>query len=114
MGPNPAPRKVLAPLDLLPFPRPREAHAPIACLDCSSPLTLHQPDPELADRLLGTCEGCKHWYLVDLVPGGSGGFLVGLPGREVVRELSREDPEDGISLMGGDSAEREAGPKGDG
>jgi hypothetical protein len=100
MEPNPAPRKVLAPLDLLPFPRPREAHAPIACLDCSSPLTLHQPDPELADRLLGTCEGCKHWYLVDLVPGRAGGFLVGLPGREVVRELSHADPDEGISLMG--------------
>jgi hypothetical protein len=100
MGPNPAPRRVLAPLDQLPFPRPRAAHAPIACPNCSSPLTLHQPDPELADRLLGTCERCKHWYLVDLVPGGSGGFLVGLPGREVVRELSREGPEDGISLMG--------------
>jgi hypothetical protein len=100
MGPNPAPRRVLAPLDLLPFPRPLEAHAPIACPNCSSPLTLHQLDAELPDRLVGTCEGCKHWYLVDLVPGRDAGVLVGLPGDEVVRALSREDPDEGISLMG--------------
>ncbi len=100
MGPNPAPRRVLAPLDLLPFPRPRQAHAPIACPNCSSPLTLHQPDPESPERLLGVCDGCKHWYLVDLPVGRADGVLVGLPDDEVVRALSREDPDEGISLMG--------------
>jgi hypothetical protein len=54
----------------------------------------------LADRLLGTCEACKHWYLVDLAAGRDAGFLVGLPGDDVVRSLSHPDPDEGISLMG--------------
>ncbi len=33
------------------------------CPQCESFLTLHQPDPELPDRLLATCEDCKSWYL---------------------------------------------------
>jgi hypothetical protein len=49
---------------------------------------------------LGVCEGCKRWYLVDLMPGRSDGVLVGLPGDEVVRALSRANPSEGISLMG--------------
>jgi hypothetical protein len=100
MRPDPAPRRVLAPLDLLPFPRLPEVAVGLACPHCSSSLTLHQPDPESPDRLLGICEGCKRWYLVDFAPDQAHGFLVGLPGAEVVRALSREDPEDGISLMG--------------
>jgi hypothetical protein len=26
-------------------------------------MTLHQPDPDLTERLLATCEECKAWYL---------------------------------------------------
>jgi hypothetical protein len=100
MGQNPTARRVLAPLDVLPFPGLLEARAAVPCLHCSSPLTLHQPDPESPDRLLGVCEGCKHWYLVDLLPGQAAGCLVGLPGDEVVRELAREDSDEGNSPMG--------------
>lgn len=99
-GQNPRARRVEATLDILPFPRLREDPAGTACLHCSSALTLHQPDPQSPDRLLGVCEGCHRWFLVDLVPGRPDGVLVGLPGEEVVRALSRPDPEDGISLMG--------------
>jgi hypothetical protein len=37
----------------------------VCCPQCQNPLTLHQPDEELADRLLATCEDCKSWYLTD-------------------------------------------------
>ena len=36
----------------------------IHCPRCQCPLVLHQPDPELADRLLATCDECKSWYLL--------------------------------------------------
>jgi hypothetical protein len=35
------------------------------CPVCDAPLTLHQPDPELPDRLLATCDDCKSWYVTD-------------------------------------------------
>jgi hypothetical protein len=37
----------------------------ICCPQCEQRLTLHQPDPELPDRLLATCDECKSWYLTD-------------------------------------------------
>jgi hypothetical protein len=37
----------------------------VCCPQCGMPLTLHQPDEELADRLLATCEGCKAWFLAN-------------------------------------------------
>ncbi len=33
------------------------------CPGCGAVLLLHQPDVELADRLLATCETCKSWFL---------------------------------------------------
>jgi hypothetical protein len=35
------------------------------CPQCEETLTLHQPDEELADRLLATCDSCKSWFLTD-------------------------------------------------
>jgi uncharacterized protein YbaR (Trm112 family) len=37
----------------------------VCCPQCESPLTLHQPDEELAERLLATCEDCKSWFLAN-------------------------------------------------
>jgi hypothetical protein len=37
----------------------------VCCPECENPLTLHQPDEELADRLLATCEVCKSWFLAN-------------------------------------------------
>src|SRR5689334_7442705 len=38
---------------------------PPVCRACGSDLILHQPDPEMPERLLGTCGGCKSWYLIE-------------------------------------------------
>jgi hypothetical protein len=43
------------------------AHA--HCRNCRSRLLLHQPDPHLPDRLLGTCDRCKSWYIIDAAAG---------------------------------------------
>jgi len=49
--------------------RPSDQVAPeslaICCPNCEYALTLHQPDPELPDRLLATCDDCKSWYLTN-------------------------------------------------
>jgi hypothetical protein len=37
----------------------------LRCPRCGYYLTFHQPDPELEDRLLATCEECKSWYLAN-------------------------------------------------
>jgi hypothetical protein len=37
----------------------------IHCPRCDSPLVLHQPDPDLADRLLATGDECKSWFLLE-------------------------------------------------
>jgi hypothetical protein len=51
---------------LAPFERVRfEVAAEILCAECQCPLDRHQPDPEQPDRLLGTCEDCGTWYLID-------------------------------------------------
>ena len=39
--------------------------APLVCRTCWSDLILHQPDPEMPERILGTCDECKTWYLFD-------------------------------------------------
>lgn len=35
------------------------------CPRCDSNLSLHQPDEDLPDRLLATCDFCKAWYWTD-------------------------------------------------
>ena len=37
----------------------------ITCPKCEYSLTLHQPDPELPNRLLAICDECKAWFLTD-------------------------------------------------
>jgi hypothetical protein len=39
------------------------------CPRCQAPLALHQPDAELPGRLLGACEACKAWALIDVEAG---------------------------------------------
>ena len=39
------------------------------CQACESTLRLHQPDTESPDRLLGTCDDCKSWFLIDVARG---------------------------------------------
>jgi uncharacterized protein YbaR (Trm112 family) len=35
-----------------------------SCPRCRENLFVHQPDPEMPERLLGTCEACKSWYVI--------------------------------------------------
>jgi len=98
-------KKVSADLDVLRFPaaveRPVRAH----CLNCSLPLSLSQPDLNSPERLLGVCEHCKHWFLIDLIPDLTEGILWRLPDIEVIRELSFENSAQGPSTK---SSERDA------
>jgi hypothetical protein len=51
--------------------------AAICCPQCENSLALHQPDPELPNRLLATCDDCKSWFLTD----SDGVTLVAIPNR---------------------------------
>jgi hypothetical protein len=42
-----------------------DTELPFSCPRCACVMTLHQPDPELANCLLAICEYCKAWYLTD-------------------------------------------------
>src|SRR5215831_3941629 len=56
--------------------------AGMACPRCHAYLSIHQPDQELPDRLLGTCEDCRSWFLIN----AASGVIVRLPSEE---ELER-------------------------
>jgi hypothetical protein len=43
------------------------------------PLEFHQPDPDLPDRMLGICQACKTWVLINL----------GSDGKPTMAELPR-------------------------
>ena len=63
---------------------------------------LHRGDDDFAagfrvpDRLIGACEGCKHWYLIDILPDVSGGTMLRLPDMQVIRNLSRRTRQPGF------------------
>ncbi len=63
---SPEPRTLLFPLAVS---RPwTDAEAPngTLCLVCGELLSLHQPEINSPERLLGTCDACGSWHLVDL------------------------------------------------
>jgi hypothetical protein len=37
----------------------------VCCPRCEYSLTIHQPDPDLPNRLLATCDECKSWFSTD-------------------------------------------------
>jgi hypothetical protein len=41
----------------------------IPCPGCRQFLAVHMPDPNLPERLLGTCAACKAWYVMDAAAG---------------------------------------------
>jgi hypothetical protein len=47
----------------------RDCFAEIPCPICLSNLSIHSPDPDLPDLLLGTCEDCRSWYVMDTSKG---------------------------------------------
>jgi hypothetical protein len=52
----------LAPLERIRF----ELVSDVLCARCHSPLERHQPHEEKPDRLLGTCDDCGAWFMIDL------------------------------------------------
>ena len=82
-------KKVSAPLEVLQFPAAIVSPTGPTCLNCSSPLSLSQPDVELSERLLGICEQCKHWFLIDMVPEQGEGTMVRLPEAQFIRSLAQ-------------------------
>ena len=49
------------------------------CLACDVYLELHQPDAQVPERLLGTCEACGRWYVIDRVSGTDESVMTLLP-----------------------------------
>jgi hypothetical protein len=41
----------------------------VECPGCHGHVAVHQPDVRLPDRLLGTCESCLAWFLIDAAAG---------------------------------------------
>lgn len=62
------------------------------CLGCGKALDVHQPDAEVPDRMLATCEGCKGWHLVEFTPGRPGALVVLLPDVSGLRPSSTPRP----------------------
>ena len=90
-------KKVAADLDVLRFPTAVDHPVTAHCLNCSLPLSLSQPDLDSPDRLLGVCEQCKHWFLIDLIAGQTEGLLWRLPDTELIQQLSFDNPSRGNS-----------------
>ena len=73
------PRRILASLDVIPFGQVPEDPAWLNCTLCREPLALNQPDTDSPEHLVGVCEGCRRWHLIQLEPDGDGAILVVLP-----------------------------------
>jgi hypothetical protein len=56
-------------LDLVHTSTDTELLAELECARCGATLWIHQPDEQLAARLLGTCPDCHAWYLIDAETG---------------------------------------------
>ena len=54
------------------------------CQNCHTGLVVHQPDPDLPGRLIGTCDECKAWFLIDAAEG----VIVPLPCEELLGQAS--------------------------
>lgn len=57
--------------------------SPVYCLACRHPLDIHQPDPARPDRMLGTCDDCGRWHVIDCQPDDGSAVLAMLPDRLV-------------------------------
>lgn len=49
---------------VVPRDGPTREAARAACPNCGTALDLYQPDHDLPERLFGTCDDCKSWFLV--------------------------------------------------
>lgn len=71
-------------LDLFDMSLERDGASGSRCPRCRRPLALHQPDPDWPDRLVGTCEECRIWFLIETATG----LMVRLPGEQELRGAS--------------------------
>jgi hypothetical protein len=62
-----------------------EGQTELLCLICGKPLDVHQPDADLPERMLATCEDCKGWHLVEYVPDGAEAVVAALPNLAAAR-----------------------------
>lgn len=60
---------VFVAMDLIHLPFRANAASMVRCTKCHARLERHQLDTELPTRMLGTCESCKAWYLIDTEEG---------------------------------------------
>ena len=86
----------------------------ISCLSCRKPLDIHQPDPDLPERILATCEACKSWHLVDYDPATDLAVVVLLPDGVAFRAVTQPSPSPStpIGMPGPGSPSSRRGTKG--
>jgi len=70
-------------MDLVRLPSQLDESSNIRCGKCFEELDRHQLDIDLPGRLLGTCESCKAWYLINL----EDGLMLLLPDEQELRRL---------------------------
>jgi len=68
----------------------------VCCLNCGEHLDQIQPETQLPERLVGSCDHCGRWYLLDWDPGSLKGLMVLLP--------SHEELMNGYESLRGDTA----------
>jgi hypothetical protein len=73
-------------LRLVRIPTAPAGPGPLRCLNCGETLQFHQPESDLPDRMLGTCDECHQWHLIDFVPGKPEAVVAPLPAGDQVRE----------------------------
>jgi hypothetical protein len=66
-------------LTLTRIPALTEDVAQVKCHSCRHGLDVYQPETAFPDRLLGVCQACRHWYVIDLMPGQGAAVMVLLP-----------------------------------
>ena len=74
---------VFASQDLIPASIDCRSLDEIECGKCESSLRIHQPDEQLAYRLIGTCPDCLAWYLID----AEKGIMALLPDEDDLRNV---------------------------
>jgi hypothetical protein len=76
---DPDARTVALTLTMLRFSTLPENSGGGRCINCGVVLELHQPDIGSPDRLVGICETCGSWFVIDLVPGTDEAVMFLLP-----------------------------------
>jgi hypothetical protein len=69
-------------------PIPPDEPVNVFCMECDHRVEIHQPDSELPERMLGTCEYCQTWYLVECDTDAGDAMLILLPDPSQFRNLA--------------------------